>query len=106
MQARRWVALAVAVTTAAMATGCGGGGDNAGECFGSREVCETIDVVPVLPFVAVPTEQLGSVNCTDVLKLNGNDVPKATLAAQDAYRRGARQLDGSPEDGIACNGVF
>lgn len=104
-QALLWRTVAAAALLALSA--CGGGGENAGECFGSDEVCQGLtSAEPALSFVQVPAEQLGTVSCLDIRAANGADPVKEKLAAQDAYRRGATQLDGDPKDGIPCNGVF
>lgn len=103
-QSRYFVLSAVFLLSA-----CGGGGGNAGTCSGSAEVCGTA-VEPVAAsspsFTGVLDSQIRSTKCLEILAANSGDEARALLAAQDAYNRGATQLDGDPKDGIACNGVF
>ena len=97
---------------AALLVACGGGGGNPGDCRGSEQYCAAAkdrlpSVQPGQPdFVPVSDAQLQSITCPGVLELNGGDKRAARLAANDAYARGAKDLDGPPTNGIACDSLF
>lgn len=94
-QALLWRTVAAAALLALSA--CGGGGENAGECFGSDEVCQGLTSV-----VTTPTIDLGALTCDAVLAIAGGSRPAAYVLAQQYFSQGATQLDGNDNDGDAC----
>lgn len=84
--------------------GCGGGGDNAGTCFGSDEVCgagrgTTTGGAGLATGTPPATPASGNENDLRNLTCASFSTP---AAAQAALAAGATQLD-SDGDGIACN---
>ena len=105
------------VSGSALLYACGGGGGNPGTCNASAETCGqqgSSTGAPsgsgsgtgdqVTPVVLVSENQLKTVTCAQILSLNGGNTNNTFFAAQDAFNRGATQLDSEPKDGIPCNG--
>lgn len=82
--------------------GCGGGGDNAGDCFGGDEVCGRLTPGPTSPSPTAPVVDLSTIICNDVLVAAGGTEPAAYALAQQYYAQGATQLEGKDNDGDAC----
>lgn len=85
-----------ALCITAIVTACGGGGDNAGECFGGDQVCSGIGNSATIPVV-----NLSTVTCPELLSISGGSQPTAYALAQRYFAQGAKQLD-ADNDGDAC----
>lgn len=83
------------------ASACGGGGGNAGTCFGSAQVCGIAEPAVLATYPAVDN---ATITCPQILALFNNDKKAAYAAAQYYLSQGATRLNGDPEsDKTACD---
>lgn len=114
-----------AAVVALILAGCGGGGGDPGACSGSAQYCAGIgsggssgsgssaggsgsspgggDGGATTPVYVTNVQLQAGVSCTDIMQANGGRTARAWMAIQDAYQRGATNLDGDPQNGVPCD---
>lgn len=118
------------VLTALFLAACGGGGVDPGACSGSPKFCAGLtnggsgfssntggtgtgtsagagtgstDGGSTTPVYITNAQLQTGVSCTDIMQANGGRTANAWLVIQDAYQRGASNLDGDPQNGVPCD---